>query len=379
MEDQQGTTEWAAPGGVSPVQDPPPAYATQTPAAYAPPGAALPPPYAPPASPPIVPPQPYPAAAPTYRSWQPGIMPLRPLGFGDYLSLPFKAMRYNRAVVLGGPLLFTLIATLATAAFLWLLFTDPSLALLSPTSSFEAIEPSTVIVGAVALIAMLLADLFSSAVVAPAVGRAVLGERIPLGRAWAAVRARLGSLLLLYVITSGTMLVVVGLAMLPLLLAFGSNDAAGLAGLGVTSLLWLLAVPVVFLITLIGGLARPIVVLERRGAVDALRRATRLIKGRFWWSVLILFVASAIVSAVSAVLQQIGTIGAAVIAVAAPDSVTMIAVGAVLVVSIGMVVSYVLTYAYLGSLLTFLHIDLRIRHEGFDLTLAEAAEASRTS
>ena len=306
-------------------------------------------------------------------------MPLRPLGFGDFLSLPFKAMRYNRGVVLGGPLLFTLLATLATAAFLWLLFTDPSLALLSPTSSLESIEPSTVIVGVVALIAMLLADLFSSAVVAPAVARAVLGERIPLARAWAAVRARLGSLLLLYLITTGTMLVVVGLAMLPFLLALGSSDAASLAGLGAATLLWLLALPLIFLVMLLGGLARPIVVLERRTAVDALRRAVRLIKGRFWWSVLILFVARAIVSAGSGVLQQIGTIGATVVAVAAPDNLTLIAVGAVLVVSIGLVVSYVLTYSYLGSLLTLLHIDLRIRHEGFDLTLAEAAEASRAA
>lgn len=387
MEDQQGTSGWAAPGGAPAPQGPPPyaagpvpppdvtpapsAAPVPPPPALAPVGGPLPPPYVPhyQAQPAGAGPQ-----APTFRSWQPGIMPLRPLSFGDFLAVPFKAMRYNRAVVLGGPLLFTLIATLATAAFMWLLFTDPSLALLDPTSDLGGIEPTTIAVGAVALVTMLLADLFSSAMVAPGVARAVLGERIRLGQAWAAVRERVGSLLLLYLMTTAAGGLVAALALAPLLIGLVSEDSVGV-GLGVAALLWIAAIPVLFLIGLIGGIARPVIVLERRGPVAAIRRVTGLIRGRFWWSVLIFFVSAAIVSMVSTVFQQIGSVGAMIVGVAAPDNLTLIAVGAVLAISVGLVVSYVLTYSYLGALFTLLHIDLRIRHEGFDLTLAEAAEA----
>ncbi|MDN4482647.1 hypothetical protein [Demequina lignilytica] len=376
MTDQQGTSGWAAPGGAPTPAGPPvgPPAAASYPPPYVPP--AVPPSAAPPAPGIVPPPHAAPAPAPTYRSWQPGIMPLRPLSFGDFLSVPFKAMRFNRGVVLGGPLLLTLVATLATAAFMWLLFTDPSLAILDPTSDLGGIEPSTVLVGGIAVIAMLLADLLSSAVVAPAVARAVLGERIRLSQAFAAVRERLGSLLLLYLMTAGAGALVLGIALVPMLMAGASDDSLGL-GVGLTLLLWVAVIPVAFLIGLFSGLARPVIVLEKRGPIDAVRRVLRLIKGRFWWTVLILFVSSLIVSMVAGVFQQIGSIGALVVGIAAPDNLTLIAIGAVLAVSVGMVVSYVLTYSYLGSLLTLLHIDLRIRHEGFDLTLAEAAEASR--
>ncbi len=60
-----------------------------------------------------------PAGAPqqpalTYRSWQPGIVALRPLPFGDFITVPFKAMRFNRAVMVGGPLLLFTVSALLT-------------------------------------------------------------------------------------------------------------------------------------------------------------------------------------------------------------------------------------------------------------------------
>jgi len=44
---------------------------------------------------------------------------------------------------------------------------------------------------------------------------------------------------------------------------------------------------------------------------------------------------------------------------------------------VGAVLTYVFTYAYMGSIYAFIYIDARIRHEGFDLDLARAAEARR--
>ncbi|WP_296667562.1 hypothetical protein [Demequina sp.] len=383
MDHRDDAAAWAAPTPADGATDHRPAA---TPAVdYGVPQAAAPGPVPTPPAPPAptwqAAPGPVPAAmpsvghAPTYASWQPGFMPLRPLSFGDLLGLPFRAMRYNRGVIIGGPLLLTLVATVATAAAMWLLFTDPSLGLLDPNSTFSAISPTTIAVGVVALVAALLADVLSSAIVAPGVARGVLGERIRLGDAWRAMRPRVGSLLLLYLIAGGSMLVVVGLALTPLMLSAVNNDATYL-GLGLL-LMVTVAFPAGVLISTIGGISRPVVVLEQRGAVAAIRRAVALVRGRFWWSLLVVFVASALIGIVSSVLQQVGSFGAVAVAFAAPDNVVALAIAFFTVTALSLVVSYVLTYSYLGSLFSLVYIDLRIRHEGFDLTLAEAAEARR--
>ncbi len=60
---------------------------------------------------------------------------------------------------------------------------------------------------------------------------------------------------------------------------------------------------------------------------------------------------------------------------ASPENTALVVGANGVVVGVSLLVSSVLTYAYLGSTFTFVYIDLRIRHEGFDLDLAEAAEA----
>ncbi|WP_062467069.1 hypothetical protein [Demequina maris] len=377
MDDRDEAAGWAAPTPVTPDTWAPPASSSPTPAS----AGAWP---APPVPPQAVPGPQVPlagasaapvAAAPTAASWQPGFMPLRPLGFGDLLGLPFRAMRYNRGVVVGGPLLLTLAATVLMTAAMWLLFTDPSLALMDPTSQADAISGTTVAVFIVAVVAALLADVFSSAVVAPGVARGALGERIRLADAWRAVRPRIGSLLLLYLLATLTLVVGMGLALVPLLIGVANEDVSGIVLGAVFAAV--VAIPVGGLVTLIGGIARPVIVLERRGAIDAIRRTTRLLKGRFWWSVLVVLVATALIGLVSSVVNQVGGFGATAVAVVAPDNLVVLGIAFALVLALSLVISYVLTYSYLGSLFALLLIDLRIRHEGFDLTLAEAAEARR--
>ena len=115
---------------------------------------------------------------------------------------------------------------------LWLLFTDPSLGLLSPTSQFSGVQGSTVAVGIAAVVTLILADALSSAVVAPGVARAVLGERIPVGEALRAVGSRIWQLLLLWLLTS----LALTLALAPGIAAAwlgGVNGDDGVVALGV--------------------------------------------------------------------------------------------------------------------------------------------------
>lgn len=347
--DASRADDWAAPGGEPTVDD------------------VAPPTLSPPSGPPTAP--------LTYRSWHPGIIPLRPQGFGDFLSVPLKAMRYNRAVVIGGPLIFTLAAMVLASTALWALLTDPSLALLSPVPLLEGIEPRTVGLGIVAAVALLAADVLSSAVVAPAFARAVLGERITLGSAMSTVRSRIGGLALLYLLTNLTVAVVVLAGVIPLVIGAANSDATP-SILGVLVLVFV-ALPALLIVSMVAGIARPVLVLEQRSAVDAIRRTVRLLRGRFWWSVLVVLVTGAIINVATAVLQQVGGIGATLIVAASPESSTAALVAFTVIFALTATLSYVILYAYMGGVFTLLHIDARIRHEGFDRDLAAAAEARR--
>jgi hypothetical protein len=106
-----------------------------------------------------------------------------------------------------------------------------------------------------------------------------------------------------------------------------------------------------------------------------LKRTVRLIKGRFWWSILILFVTAALINVVATVLQQVGQFAAVFAVLLAPENVAVLAVTYFVAYGSTFLISMVLTYAYMGSVFALIYTDLRMRHEGFDLDLARAAEA----
>lgn len=310
------------------------------------------------------------SAAPTYRSWQPGIIPLRPLSFGDFLSVPFKAMRYNRAVILGAPLLFTVASTVLVLVTLWVVFTDPQLGLMNPNPPLSGISGMSITLIAVSIAGALLADVFSSSIIAPGVARAVLGERIGIGTAWKQVRRRLGSLLLLYLVTTTIFVVIVGIAVTLLVV----TDASPSAIVGAV-LLMLALIPIGIVVGVFQGVARAMIVLEGIPMVAALRRLMRLITGRFWWSLLIVFVAAVLINVAASILQYVGQFAALAVTLFAPENLLVFAIALFVVYGVAYVISLVMVYAYLGSTFALIYIDLRMRREGFDLELARAAEA----
>jgi hypothetical protein len=303
-------------------------------------------------------------------------MPLRPATFGDFLSLPFKAIRYNRTVVIGGPLACFLVVGLVTALAAWMLFTDLDL-----TSAFEGLPSDstglrgeTIVTLALAGVAWLLSDAFARGIVAPGVARAVLGERISLGQAWGVLRGRIWHVLGLYGLATAAMLV--PLAICIGLIALASQDSSGVAVLGVLVVALVLLFPLALLYSVLMGVALPLVVLERGGVIASARRTFALIKGRFWWSVLIAFVTSVLISIVSSVLSNVLQFGGIILISFLPassEAASLVFLWASVLVSY--LVSAVLDACYLGATFTFVYIDLRIRHEGFDADLAEAAEA----
>lgn len=383
MTDSDGSrdNEWAMPGDSVPPQQsppPPPGYAPPAPPGYAPPGYAPDP--APAYAPPQQPPRPTAGAAQqptlTYRSWQPGIVALRPLPFGDFITVPFKAMRFNRAVVIGGPLLLFAFSAVLTGLALWIAANDSQLNLFSYYDSFTGVSPSTIIAGVAAVLSWVVSDALATSIVYPGVARGMLGERVSLGAALKAILPRIGHVLLFSVIASIPILVVAGGALAVLVGASsGSDEAFGATILMVLAILFLVVMPLAATITVYSAVARGAILLEKSNAFQAIGRAFRLVPGRFWWSVLIIIVVGMIVGAVQQAFGFVTQIAAFVPGAVLPESAAALGIGFFVGYLFQLVAICITQYSFLGSAYALIYLDMRMRKEGLAFELARAAEA----
>jgi hypothetical protein len=215
------------------------------------------------------------------------------------------------------------------------------------------------------------------------VGMAVLGHKLSPQQAWAAVRSRLGA--------------VVSLALLQLLIFFGLSVViitVGLVGLFLGVFLAVsgsqgagVTVIVVSLVLGFGGgialsawiyiriyFAMPVVVLERLGAGAALARSWRLTQGRWWRTFGIALLAFLLMAFVSSLLTMPFSLVSVVPTFLAPGE-TWAAVVAGAVIYVGNVLIYALTTPFTVGVTTLLYVDARMRSEGLDLKLYNAAQA----
>lgn len=334
--------------------------------------------YGPPAYGPPVPPP----AAP-----RPGIVPLRPLGLGDLYDGAFRAIRHNPQVMLGLPALLSLVTTALGALFgiaawsqlgsffddLETLGTDPDV---SSSASFTFSTGTDVTVGLVLLgvaylVVALVVSVVTQGVVVAGVGQAVLGRRPTVREVWGLVRGRVAGLVGL-----SLLLGVAGLVALAVYL--GLVVAAGTSSVGLAVVVGLFGGLALVLagiwVAVRVALAAPTYVLERGTVRAALARGWRLTGGSFWRLFGIGLLTAVIVYLLSVVLQAPGTILSQVLVVSGDSLSSSTPPVAVLVVTalLGVVATTIAT-AFSGSVLALLYIDLRMRREGLDVTLAAAA------
>lgn len=323
-----------------------------------------------PGSPPVMgtgttPGAPFPGV-PTFRSWQPGFMPLRPLQLGDFLSLPMKAISANRAVILGGPLLCVVVAMLSVAVAVTLWVIDQQDFFLYPNNSeWAPWSGRTVLACIVAVLLLIFTDAAARVLVVPGVSRGILGERITLGKAWSITRPRIPQILFFYFLVS--------------ILAVGFVLALqGLVAIGAVALvvpIAIVAIPGGLLAIVMVGVAVSAIILERISAVASFRRAFSLVRGSAWRLIGNFFVIYLVLSMVSGAITGVAEAVVFGVALSSPSLGTLIIVTIVFTV-VTTVVSTVVGYSFLGSLYTLMYVDLRIRSEGFDVDLARAAEAA---
>ena len=312
---------------------------------------------------------------------KPGVIPLRPLGLGELLDGAFQACRKNAAATFGTALLIQGVIAVLTYLVAGNFFSSDLFSTDADGSEFtvEDFESSqgsfgwsltaVSLLGVVSVVGVLL---LQGILVVP-VARSILNLKTGFAQTWRLSRSRLLplaglGLLLLAVI-------VVGIVVFSLLLAL-ILEFLGAAGIAVLILGILALIAVFAWLAVKFALAPAALVLEPAGVFASLRRSWQLTKRNYWRSFGILALTAILVSIVSSVISTPVVLLLSFVTAfgsgSEPDAGTAFAL-----VALNVAISTffgAIGYAFQSAVTSLLYVDLRIRREGFDLTLMKEQE-----
>lgn len=346
---------WAPPPGPPPAWTAPPAGAAPpawTPLGYGPPPAA-----------------------------RPGVIPLRPLGFGELLDGAVSTMRRHWKVQLGLTAAVVLVVTLMQGVGAWMFARDSGMF----DENFFSTEPLTEetdpfgsagaqIVQGLGLVVGLLAQTVLAGLLTVVVGRAVLGRDVSPREAWAQVRPRvwrlIGLAILVPALTFGLLVLAV---VVPLLLYAAGLPEVPAFVLG--AVLVAIAIPTAVWLWVRLAVAAPAIVLERAGIRTALRRSTRLVRRSWWRTFGILLLIQLMAQLISSVLAMPFLIAAFALGFLVDGGAAWFFV----MLMVGGAVASLVTYPFTAGVTALLYVDLRMRREGLDLALTRSANDPATT
>ncbi|MEP7179569.1 MAG: hypothetical protein ABI775_10795 [Pseudonocardiales bacterium] len=263
-------------------------------------------------------------------------VPLRPLGVAEILDGSFRAIRCNPAAMFAPAAVIAVVRVAATAGL--------------QLGGYRFLDRVALQLLSTFVISAVLGTILSG-ILAAVVTQDVLGRRITARQALARLRGRIWALL-------GLALVITVLETLGLI----ALAAPGIWLWG----LWAVAVPAI--------------VVERSTIRGALARSRQLVSGMWWrvWSIralayLLATLLSAIVSVPFLALASAVTGSGGLLPAANSGSSAMY----VLIISVGSVLSATLTEPVRAGIDALLYIDLRMRREGLDIVLQQAARAAQ--
>jgi len=311
---------------------------------------------------------------------KPGVIPLRPLQFGEILDGSFQTIRRNAAAMFGSALIVQAIgAVLIGAVTVGMVQMTSSLETVNSEEEFlEAMGPVfAVMAGALGISVLIgfLGSVLQGVLVVP-VARSVLNRRTGFKQMWMLAGRRVWPLLgVAALLTVGGLLAVAAVAGIVVLLFTAMGPAALLVvlpvGLGsIVLFVW---------IGLKLMLAPAAIVVERTGVYDGLLRSWQLTRNN-WWRI---FGITLVVAIMVGIIAQIVQIPASLAATAIggvvsphPDQETVastMVVTTVISSAIGALVGSV-TFAFQASVLALLYMDLRMRRDGLDVELMRLME-----
>lgn len=295
---------------------------------------------------------------------KPGVIPLRPLSFGELLDGAVTTVRRHWRTVLSLSLGLAVLSQAGTVL----------VDLLVKGKTGESTQTLRLLAG---MPLELLLNVFATALLTIVVSRAVLGRSVTAGEAWRDARPRLLQLLGLTLLTAllGPGVILLGFApMAGYGLAGGGSDAL----VGLLSLLGLLTVPVALWLWIRFSLAAPALMLEKQGVLTALSRSRRLVRGA-WWRVLGVTVLSYLLALVVAVViavpfQFLGMLLGfeSLNGQGLPDAADR-GIPMVLLMAVAGIIAGTFTTPFIAAVGVLVYIDQRIRREALDIELARAA------
>jgi hypothetical protein len=311
---------------------------------------------------------------------KPGVVPLRPLMFGEIMDGAFQTVRRNPKAMLGAGLVAQALgAVLAGVVPLVTPASDASAgAWLGNISRSEATSLFAGLVAGFllfALVSLFIATVMQGAMVVP-VARSILNRRtgfrqmwqLARGRAWALVRlAALGVAAVLLAI------VVIALA------AAGLANSMGTGALVIVLPLFLALIAAMIWVSIKLAVAPAVIVVEDLGALDGIRRSWAVTRGSWWRVFGIVLAVSLLVGVIGQiVLIPVGLLAGLLATVASPQDLagqaatlqTVVAVATVIVsATVGAV-----GFAFQTSVMALLYMDLRMRNDGLDIALLRLLE-----
>lgn len=339
-----------------------------------------------------------PGAAPYMPVAQPGTIPLRPMGLGDYFNSMFATLRKSPGLFFGAALIFGGIAAIlsATGEFFWT--RSLSMTLTDPAAPFEQIFGGFgfgigfLVTVFISQIVMVLGHTFSWGMYATMVARGAVGMKTSLGQGFRLMRGQWGRLLGLLGLIAAAIIVLwivfglLGFLVIGLLFAGGEPEGGGAIVAGVLGVLAIFLVPVFIAIYFMirWYLVVPAIVIEDIGIFTALRRSWRLTRGHFWRTLGITLLFGLILGIVAGVIvSPISFVGAFILASAGTEAQlnTGMLILNMLISAVSSLVGFVVT-SMAVLVAVFFYIDYRFRKEGlhfeFQQTAAQYAPASAT-
>jgi hypothetical protein len=312
---------------------------------------------------------------------QPGGIPLRPLALGDILSGAFTSVRRNPAATIGlAAIVLACYGVLSTVLSLIERNGIRNLRLtvrpgLSPGQAGHVITQLIAVLAPTILLTFILAFLFENilaGLLTGVIGRGALGRRIGIGEAWRLARLRsvLGAAgliaLLVIVLWAALLVVVIALA--------AAHVTVAAVVVGIVGFIAAFVATVWFSVML--SLATPAVVLERLAPMAALRRSWQLVRGSFWRLFGIYLLTGLIVFIAALVLEIPFDIASSIAGggISALGSEGTISVLAVIISAIGSIAAGAVTRPISAGVTVLLYLDMRMRREGLDLVLRNAAQ-----
>jgi len=328
---------------------------------------------------------------PAVEGWapppKPGLVPLRPMGFGTLLGAPFKVLRQSRALIGLALALQVGVFVVGGGILVAAVFGG-----LGRVTDFEDPDQQPLIAGGIAAlilsaIVLMILSVASSAVlqgfVVVGVARAVLGQRTRLGEIWRVARSRvlplIGWTLLVFLAIALELAIVAGI-----MVAGAAAAPAGLAisiPLGMIVGLGFIVLTVWLSVKL--SLLPSALVLEHRRLGAALRRSWSLTNGYFWRT----FGVQALLTVMISVATQVITtpisliptlLGAVIDPNGTGPALVLSAVSSVLSIVFSLIIGAI-SSVVLSSATALIYLDLRMRKEGLDLVLQRHVERPDSS